>query len=74
MQENLDLQTNLESLREKANSAFDQHCKQWELLNQIKNLTTADLTEWLASRDYFFKVQSDFEIAIRKNSETQKDS
>lgn len=54
--------------REAANAAFDEHCKQWELLQQIAEPTIDDLEKWLSARDAFFRAQSEFENIVRQIS------
>ncbi len=48
----------LEKAKEEANAAFDEHCKQWELLQQIVEPTTDDLENWLSARDVFYKARN----------------
>lgn len=58
----------LEKAKEEANAAFDEHCKQWELLQQIVEPTTNDLENWLSARDVFYKAQEKFESIVRQIS------
>jgi hypothetical protein len=59
----------LEKARNEANAAFDDHCKQWDLLQELAIPTIEDLTAWLAARDSFFKAQEKFENIVRQISE-----
>ncbi|MDR9863444.1 hypothetical protein [Pseudomonas baetica] len=58
----------LDKAREEANAAFDDHCKQWELLQELASPTIEDLTAWLAARDSFFEAQEKFEDIVRQIS------
>lgn len=54
--------------KEAANAAFDEHCKQWSLLQNIVEPTTDDLENWLSARDAFYKAQEKFESIVRQMS------
>lgn len=56
----------LEKAKNEANAAFDEHCKQWELLQKIAEPTIGDLENWLSARDAFFKAQEKFENIVRQ--------
>ena len=56
----------LDKAREAANSANDELCKQWDLLNELAPPTTEALDAWLAARDTFYKAQETFEDAVRQ--------
>lgn len=58
----------LEKAKEDANAAFAEHCKQWELLQKIPELTIDDLKNWLSARDAFYKAQEGFESIVRQIS------
>jgi hypothetical protein len=58
----------LERARYKANAAFDEHCKQSDLLQNIATPTIEDLADWLSARDTFFKAQEEFEDIVRQIS------
>ena len=58
----------LENAKNRANAAFDEHCKQWSLLQEIATPTTEDLAAWLSARDAFFKAQEEFENIVRQIS------
>ena len=58
----------LERAREEANSAFDEHCKQWDLLQKIANPTIDDLAAWLYAREALIKAQGKFEDIVRQIS------
>lgn len=59
----------LDKAREEANAAFDNHCKQWSLLQEVASPNIEDLAAWLDARDSFFKAQENFENIIRQTSE-----
>lgn len=59
----------LENARNKANAAFDEHCKQWDLLQNIETPNLEDLAAWLSARDIFFKAQEEFESIVRQISQ-----
>jgi len=54
--------------REAANAAFDEHCKQWELLQEIAEPTIDDLEKWVSARSVFFRAQDEFENIVRQIS------
>ena len=56
----------LDKAREEANKAFDTHCKQWELLQQLTSPTIEDLADWLAARDSLHEAQEKFEKIVRQ--------
>jgi hypothetical protein len=56
----------LDSARAVANTAFDHHCAQWEVLQGKAEPTPEDLDAWLEARDAFYKAQATFEEKIRK--------
>lgn|GEM_PF-3249990 len=58
----------LKKAREEANAAFDEHCKQWELLQKLADPTVDDLAAWLSARDAFFTAQEKFESIVRQVS------
>lgn len=58
----------LERAREEANSAFDEHCTQWDLLQKIANPTIEDLAAWLSAREALIKAQEKFEDIVRQIS------
>ena len=65
------MQTNsvfLARARDAANAAFDEHCKQWELLQEIAEPTIDDLEKWLSARDAFLRAQSEFENIVRQTA------
>jgi hypothetical protein len=59
----------LDKARDVANAAFDDHCKQWDLLQKLASPTIGDLTAWLAARDTFYKTQEQFESIVRQLSD-----
>ncbi|KZN16197.1 MULTISPECIES: hypothetical protein [Pseudomonas] len=56
----------LDKARDEANAASDEHCKQWDLLNELASPTIEDLDAWLAARDAFYKAQEKFESIVRQ--------
>lgn len=58
----------LDKARAEANAAYDEHCKQWDLLNALASPAVADLNAWLAARDTFYKAQEKFESIVRQTS------
>ncbi|WP_141232645.1 hypothetical protein [Pseudomonas sp. Irchel 3H7] len=58
----------LDRSREKASSAFDRHCIQWELLQANPAPTDADLIPWLSARDELHAAQAEFEEELRQAS------
>ena len=58
----------LNKARNAANEAFEEHCKQWDLLQKITEPTIDDLEKWLSTRDTFFKLQAEFENIVRQIS------
>jgi hypothetical protein len=62
-----------ENAREEANVAFDEHCKQWDLLKEIPEPSVNDLAAWLSARDAFFKAQDKFENIVRQLSSSAVD-
>lgn len=58
----------LSTAREVANAAFDEHCKQWDLLMKVANPTPEDLANWLSARDALARAQEKFESIVRQVS------
>lgn len=59
----------LNKAREVANIAFDEHCKQWELLEKISEPTLDNLSAWLSAHEKFYEAQSKFENIIRSQQD-----
>lgn len=58
----------IEQAKEKANFAFDEHCKQWELLSGLENPTPEDMAPWLEAKALFDAAQAAFECEVRRRA------
>lgn len=58
--------TTLEDARKKANLAFDEHCAQWEALQQIPSPTPQDLDKWILAREAAQSAQKYFEGLVHQ--------
>jgi hypothetical protein len=55
-----------EKAREEANSAFDEHCAQWGLLQKMPQLPVRDLEKWLSAKAAANLAQERFEAIVRQ--------
>lgn len=60
----------LERAREEANTAFDEHCTQWDNLQKIATPTIEDLAAWLSAREALINTQEKFANIVRQISPT----
>jgi len=56
----------LENAKEEANKAFDEHCRQWNLLQKIQNPTVEQMEKWLTAKKSANIAQDKFEIIVRQ--------